>query len=254
MLWHQGESDCLDIDGRAAVYGDRLKRVMEHFIEMARARAQRRWKAFAIIAGQLGDFLKLPRADIVRGHIAGLEAMAKRGMGSAGSRNHGCLYVVGSEGLRHREQLHFDESSVKLGNRYGNALSHLEAFACNDLETRRIFDFSVDNTAAKRFQPRDDRVMGGQSRSMLVYEEPPEGGLGTTLMTGKMVMEGGGFVSLRTDFERGCLARFSGLLVDCCSGEDGPFLSGADEAPELDSNRAQVYRILLRTAVSSARE
>ena len=245
VLWHQGESDCLDVGDRTATYAKKLRAVMKHFVGMARARTQRRWNTFAIIAGQLGDFLTLPGADSVRGDIAALDAQqALAGGDGADDR---CLYLVGSENLQHRgDHLHFDAPScIALGKRYGRTLlSHLARFACTDLETTRLFDFSSDDAAAKCFHARDDRDMGGSSQSMLLFERPPKSDIGATLMTGAMAMEGGGFVSWRANLQSAHvdLARFEGLIVDCRSGENSCFMADC----------AQTYRVLLRTPLSLA--
>ena len=71
-------------------------------------------------------------------------------------------------------------------------------------------------------------------------------------MTGTMVVEGGGFVSLRSDNSLGRhvhgglgLSGFAGLIVDCMNGESASHRGST-------TDYARVYRVLLRTSASSA--
>ena len=253
LLWHQGESDCTN--QRAENYRNRLLSVLNYFTRLLRRRTERRWSRFAIVVGQLGHFLDLPGADSVRKSIASLRDFGSRGAHQAGR----FLHVVGAQGLCHQgDSLHFDAKSyVELGIRYGRVVvEHMKAADATG-DSKVLYDFS-NKKAAGLFQARDDRIMGGKSRSALIYVPPLKDGVGATLLTGDMVLEGGGFASLRSGLDlASCqsLAEFAGICVDCRSGEDGKsFLLSYDDAENYSRNHsAAAYRIALGTNASMER-
>lgn len=240
ILWHQGESDCVD-EKRAQGYSESLRLVMEHFTLLLRNRTSGR---FSIVVGQLGDFLQLPYIDIVKGAIEEMSPLGKQAATNEADR---FLYLVGSDGLSDQgDSLHFNSQSyIELGRRYGHTLvQHFHQFKPTHLDIKILYNFSLDNSCSNLFHARDDRIMGGHSKSSLVFEPASEGGYGgSTLIEGTLIIADGGFISLQARSEG--LADFQGIMVDCMScKENGPFLL---------SRPHFAYRIQLRTAESSAK-
>ena len=212
VMWHQGESDCTD--DRASEYESKLRQVVQHFSVLLQQRhnsnAVHHRTSSYFIMGELGTFCD--KCDALSGVGTVQHAIQQVSLDS--SLN---VRLVTSSGLCDvGDSLHFDTpSALEFGVRYGQSLAdalHKDAEILQRMHP--MYDFATSGTAAAQFNSVDDRVMGGQSHSVMDYNEKEN----KTTLSGMLALEGGGFISLRACSPFSDLSNCTGVILDVCSG------------------------------------
>ncbi len=139
------------------------------------------------------------RGDATRAEVAAAHTELQRWLDARGD-----LVVVGA--LR---TLAYNSPMVPRERRYFEVQLQVQPTQASD-DRRVVIDFS-DPREARRWQPVDDRVMGGVSASRLVYDPS-----GSSVFTGNLSLENnGGFASVRASLAERALERGRTLVLSC---------------------------------------